>query len=107
MKSGGHARSAGESNADGGITIDLKYFNGIEVSEDQLTTYVGTANRWGEVFDVLDPLGLTVVGGRKRDVGLGGYLLGGRSCDHGHAFHKLLICDRGHIFSFSNVWMGV
>jgi hypothetical protein len=51
VKSGGHARSVGASNADGGITFDLKCLNGIQVSEDRQTTYVGTANRWGSVYN--------------------------------------------------------
>ena len=80
VKSGGHARSARQSNADGGITIDLKHLNGIEVSEDKKTTRVGTGKRWGEVYEFLEPMGLSVVGGRVRDVGVGGFLLGGKSC---------------------------
>jgi len=56
IKSGGHSMFAGASNADGGIT---------------------TANRWGDVYGVLEPLGLVVVGGRVGHVGVGGFTLGG------------------------------
>lgn len=68
---------AGASNADGGITIDLKHLNSLELSEDLSTARVGTANRWGEVYEVLEPLGLVVVGGRVSHVGVGGFTLGG------------------------------
>jgi FAD/FMN-containing dehydrogenase len=67
----------GASNSDGGITIDLALINSIEVSEDRGTTRVGTGARWGKVFDVVEPQGLTVVGGRDAHVGVGGFLLGG------------------------------
>lgn len=78
VKSGGHARSKGASNADGGITIDLVGIDGIELSEDRGTTRVGTGARWGKVYEVMEPQNLTVIGGRTSGVGVGGYLLGGK-----------------------------
>jgi FAD/FMN-containing dehydrogenase len=69
---------AGASNAPGGITIDLRYLNGIELSEDQETASIGPGNKWGDVYEVLEPKGLTVVGGRVSHVGVGGFMLGGR-----------------------------
>ena len=74
---------AGASNAIGGITIDLKYLNSVQLSEDQATASIGPGNRWREVYKVLEPEGLTVVGGRVSDVGVGGYILGGKFCDMG------------------------
>jgi FAD/FMN-containing dehydrogenase len=79
IKSGGHAMFPGASNADGGITIDLKHLNGMELSEDLATARIGPGNRWGAVYEVLEPLGLTVVGGRVGHVGVGGFMLGGKS----------------------------
>lgn len=35
----------------------------------------------GEVYKQLEPEGLTVVGGRVSDVGVGGFMLGGESID--------------------------
>lgn len=78
VKSGGHALPAGASNAHQGITIDLRYMNSIEVSEDKLTTSVGTGARWGDVYKKLEPMGLIVVGGRDSSVGVGGFILGGK-----------------------------
>jgi FAD/FMN-containing dehydrogenase len=79
VKSGGHASFKGASNSDGGITIDLSAIRELEISDDKATTRVGTGLRWGEVYDVLEPQGLTVIGGRDTGVGVGGFLLGGES----------------------------
>ncbi|KAH7388886.1 hypothetical protein BKA64DRAFT_725565 [Cadophora sp. MPI-SDFR-AT-0126] len=77
IKSGGHAMFPGGSTAPGGIVLDLHLLNGLELSEDRETAYVGTGNRWGAVYEFLKPWNLTVVGGRVGDVGVGGFLLGG------------------------------
>lgn len=65
------------SNVPGGITVDLRYLNGMSISEDRKVTGIGPGNRWEDVFDYLDPFGVTVVGGRNSGVGVGGFLLGG------------------------------
>lgn len=76
VKSGGHCTFAGSSNVEGGITIDMKYFDQISVI-DHGTVRVGTAQRWGNVYKALEPQGLIAVGGRDSSVGVGGFLLGG------------------------------
>lgn len=77
VKSGGHAAFAGASSIQGGLTIDLKNLRMLQVSKDQTTTYIGAGNRWGDVYRVLSPLNLAVVGGRNADIGVGGLTLGG------------------------------
>ncbi|PVH74286.1 FAD-binding domain-containing protein [Cadophora sp. DSE1049] len=77
IKSGGHAMFPGGSTAPGGIVLDLQLLNGLELSEDRGTLFLGTGNRWGAVYEFLMPWNLTVVGGRVGDVGVGGFLLGG------------------------------
>ena len=77
MKSGGHAAFAGASNIQSGLTIDLANLNIVEVSEDRTLTQVGAGNRWGEVYSQLDPLQLSVIGGRVAGIGVGGLTLGG------------------------------
>ena len=77
VKGGGHAAFPGASNVDKGVTIDLRHLNDIKVSTDRKTVSVGPGNRWVDVSNVLDPLGLAVVGGRVSDVGVGGLILGG------------------------------
>lgn len=40
-------------------------------------TKVGAGNRWLDVYSKLDPMGLSVVGGRVAEIGVGGLTLGG------------------------------
>ncbi|KAK3063092.1 hypothetical protein LTS18_002766, partial [Coniosporium uncinatum] len=77
VKSGGHARFAGASNAEGGVTIDLVRLDEIRLSSDKKSVTIGAGNRWMEIYRALEAEGLTVVGGRVADVGVGGLLLGG------------------------------
>lgn len=77
VKSGGHAAFYGASNINGGVTIDLVKLNQITVSEDQTETAVGPGNTWYDVYSKLDPIGLSVIGGRVAAIGVGGLTLGG------------------------------
>ena len=77
VKSGGHAAFKGASNIDRGLTIDLTNLNIIQVSSDNTLTQVGAGNRWIDVYTHLDPLQLSVIGGRVADIGVGGLTLGG------------------------------
>ena len=70
--------SAGASNANQGVTIDLRHLNGIRLAKDHQTTSVGAGTRWGKVYEMLEPLNLTVVGGRDSQIGAGGFVLGGK-----------------------------
>jgi FAD/FMN-containing dehydrogenase len=77
VKAGGHTAFAGGSNVDQGVTIDLMYMDEITVNSDSQAVSVGAGGRWIQVTEALDPLGLSVVGGRVADVGVAGLLLGG------------------------------
>ncbi|KAF2171898.1 hypothetical protein M409DRAFT_50514 [Zasmidium cellare ATCC 36951] len=77
VKSGGHAAFAGASSAAEGFTVSLRRFREVSVGEDRRTTRVGTGNTWGEVYEELRPRGLGVVGGRVKNIGVGGLVLGG------------------------------
>ena len=77
VKSGGHAAFAGASNIQNGITIDLINLKQVKVSDDRTLTRVGVGNRWLDVYSKLDKQGLSVVGGRVADIGVGGLTLGG------------------------------
>jgi FAD/FMN-containing dehydrogenase len=78
IKSGGHARFAGASNADGGVTIDLVRLNKIELEADKKSATIGAGNRWGRVYRELEKDEVTVIGGRVASVGVGGVILGGK-----------------------------
>lgn len=77
VKSGGHGAFSGASNINGGVTVDLKHLNQLSVSHDQTEAAVGAGNVWSNVYNYLDPLGLTVIGGRVSNIGVGGLTLGG------------------------------
>lgn len=77
VKSGGHAAFEGASNIQGGMTIDLANLNEITVRSDRAQTAVGAGNIWYDVYTTLQPMGLTVIGGRVSAIGVGGLTLGG------------------------------
>ncbi|OAA43252.1 FAD binding domain-containing protein [Metarhizium rileyi] len=77
VKSGGHAAFAGASNIEGGLTLDLRNLNQVAVSADKKQTLVGAGNVWYDVYTKLQPMGLTVIGGRVSAIGVGGLTLGG------------------------------
>jgi FAD/FMN-containing dehydrogenase len=77
VKAGGHTAFEGGSNIPSGVTLDLVNLNTIDVSADRQTVSVGAGNRWINVSEALDPLGLAVVGGRSSTVGVSGLTLGG------------------------------
>ena len=69
---------AGAANIQDGVTIDLSGLDRFSVSSDRKSVTIGPGLRWGEVYTKLATYGLAVPGGRLGDVGVGGYLLGGR-----------------------------
>lgn len=77
VRSGGHTSWAGASNIAGGVTLDLRNLNSVDVSEDGETVHVGAGASWDAVYRKLDPLGRSVAGGRVAGVGVGGLTLGG------------------------------
>ncbi|KAL9057835.1 MAG: hypothetical protein Q9162_002065 [Coniocarpon cinnabarinum] len=77
IRSGGHGPNASSANTQGGITLDLSQLNFIHVSDDRGSTVVGPGARWIDLYEKLDPMGLTVAGGRASNVGVGGLTLGG------------------------------
>ncbi|KAL4988714.1 hypothetical protein BDW68DRAFT_176682 [Aspergillus falconensis] len=78
VRSGGHTSLVGgASNIQNGITIDLSALNTIRLRDDRTTLSVGVGATWGEVYAYLDPLNLSVTGGRAAQVGVGGLTLGG------------------------------
>jgi len=117
VKSGGHGAFSGASNIDGGMTIDLKHLNQLSISHDQAEITIGTGNIWSDVYDYLDPMGLTVVGGRVSDIGVGGLTLGGGisffsgrsgwACDNVKnyqvRFYPLARCSSNHLRLYSRM----
>ncbi|KAE8370878.1 FAD-binding domain-containing protein [Aspergillus caelatus] len=77
VRGGGHTSFSGAANINHGVTIDLGLLSKVDVSPDQKTVSIGPGARFFQVWQVLDPLKLSITGGRDSDVGVGGYMLGG------------------------------
>ena len=77
IRSGGHTPWAGAATIVNGVQIDLAAIKQVTVSSNQQVTSVGPGARWLDVYSTLDPLGLSVPGGRVATVGVGGLITGG------------------------------
>ncbi|KAJ7272502.1 hypothetical protein C8J57DRAFT_1064665 [Mycena rebaudengoi] len=78
VRSKGHMNWARASNiGPSGFTIDMQKMNQITLAANKSIVALGPGSSWGEVYGKLDPLGVTVLGGRTAGVGVGGLLLGG------------------------------
>lgn len=73
----GHNPAAGFANIDHIVTIDMTTLSAIEVNTDNSIASVGAGATWLSVYQFLDPLNVSVAGGRNGAVGVGGLLLGG------------------------------
>ncbi|TGJ88729.1 hypothetical protein E0Z10_g92 [Xylaria hypoxylon] len=69
----GQQPALGCNNIQGGITLNLSLITGITVKEE--TVSIAAGERWGAVYEKLDPLGLSVAGGRSARNGIGGLAL--------------------------------
>lgn len=78
IRSAGHSPNPTFSSITSpGILIDLKYLNTLTLSPDESLVSIGPGLKWGEVYAALDPHGISIVGGRIPQVGVGGLILGG------------------------------
>ncbi len=77
VRSGGHS-GAGLSTNDGGLVIDLRLLNEVEVTDTQRgIVRVGAGAKWGEVAKALQPHNLVISSGDTNGVGVGGLTLAG------------------------------
>jgi FAD/FMN-containing dehydrogenase len=79
IKSQGHMPNNGFASIDRGILVSLKNLNQVTYDPGTQTVVAGSGQTWAHLMEPLLEMGRTVVGGRLSDVGLGGYLLGGKS----------------------------
>ncbi|GKT42803.1 putative FAD-linked oxidoreductase [Colletotrichum spaethianum] len=79
IKSGGHNPNNYFSSVQDGPLISTKGLNEVKYDKASNTVSVGPGNKWEDVHNALDGTGVTVVGGRIGNVGVGGYLVGGAS----------------------------
>jgi FAD/FMN-containing dehydrogenase len=76
-KSGGHNANKGFASIQGGPLISTKELNEVSFDAASMTVRVGPGNDWEDVHEALEGTGVTVVGGRIGEVGVGGYVVGG------------------------------
>jgi FAD/FMN-containing dehydrogenase len=76
VKGGGHITNPGFSSTSG-VEIAMTRFNEIKVNSTCGTVEVGAGLTWDKVYEVLQPTGVSVVGGRILGVGVSGLTLGG------------------------------
>ncbi|OTA78790.1 hypothetical protein M434DRAFT_18136 [Hypoxylon sp. CO27-5] len=77
VRAGSHMWFAGANNTPDGVTIDLSGLDSVNLSSDKSTVSVDAGATWDAVYSKLDPLGLSVAGGRVGDVVVAGLTLGG------------------------------
>ncbi|ORY06677.1 putative oxidoreductase [Clohesyomyces aquaticus] len=77
IRSGGHTTWAGAANIECGVTLDLRKLNLVQINSAKGTVSVGAGNSWDRVYSRLDPMNLSVNGGRTAGVGVGGLSTGG------------------------------
>ena len=76
VKSGGRATNPDFSSTPG-VQISLARLNTFELNTEAQTVELGPSLIWDDIYERLDPHGVTVVGGRIPGVGVGGLTLGG------------------------------
>ncbi|KXH48013.1 hypothetical protein CSAL01_07535 [Colletotrichum salicis] len=77
VRSGGHCAWPGASNCENGILSDLSKLNDVEYNAARNIVTVQAGCRWQDVYQAIEPHGVTVNGGRDADIGVGGLLCGG------------------------------
>jgi FAD/FMN-containing dehydrogenase len=75
---GGHGVT-GAAVVDGGICVDLRTLNRIDVDPEQRIARVEGGARWGAIDAATQEHGLAVTGGRMSDTGIGGLAVGSGS----------------------------
>ena len=78
IRSGGHTPFAGAANTNGGVTIDLRAMDAVNVNPNHTITAVGAGSIWKNVYEKVQPMNLTVLGGRVAGLGVGGLTTGGK-----------------------------
>jgi FAD/FMN-containing dehydrogenase len=76
VRSGGHS-NAGQSTTDGGIVIDVRDLNALEIDAQTRTVWAGSGLSAAEVTTAVDAHGLSIGFGDTGSVGIAGITLGG------------------------------
>ncbi|KAI1081229.1 hypothetical protein F5B20DRAFT_537390, partial [Whalleya microplaca] len=77
IRSGGHTAWPGSNFIADGVTIDLGKMNSTTYNSETGVASLQPGATWGSVYEELEKHGVTAVGGRAAQVGVGGFLTGG------------------------------
>ena len=91
IRSGGHSPVKEWSSIQGGVTLDLSDFKGVEIASDRSSVNIRPGNRWVDVYTELEAQGLATSGGRVATVGVGGLVTGGGISFFGREIG--MVCD--------------
>lgn len=78
VRSGGHTTWPGAAGIEDGVTVDMSAMNSTVYNKDTGTASILPGSRWQQVYETLEPHGVTAAGGRGGSVGVGGFLIGGK-----------------------------
>ncbi|KAK2459516.1 hypothetical protein APHAL10511_008458 [Amanita phalloides] len=81
IKGGGHSPNRGFTSTPG-VLIAMSRFSKVSYDAEHKTAEIGAGLIWDEVYEALEPHGVSVVGGRVSGVGVAGLVLGG-----GYSWH--------------------
>lgn len=76
VKGGGHTSNPGFSSTTG-VHIAMTRFSEITYHEGNQTATLGAGLIWDDVYAVLNPQKVNVLGGRATGIGVAGFILGG------------------------------
>lgn len=69
----------GSSNTGDGFVFDLRDLNQIDISVEHQVVALGPGSTWASVYAAMSAYNITTLGGRVDDVGVAGFLLGGKT----------------------------
>ncbi|KAJ7151916.1 hypothetical protein C8R43DRAFT_1067457 [Mycena crocata] len=76
VQAGGHSGMVGWNSISDGVLISFARMTNVSYSAVTDTVTVAPGVHWGDAIAAIEPYGVTVIGGRARDIGIG-LLLGG------------------------------